>query len=444
MDLPQKRSRFSEEKLKIIQEFYKQMPQLNPNPAMYPYMIAPDPMPIWPHPPQQQQQHKTPTSANEKLKNYIARAFTKCQTDIEKDLMETFIRDIITRKKNAGLFFQEDWDKTEIPKLPREQVTITAGPSLEVPKIFQPSSKDQIQKRKSRFEPIELVEDSKPRNISKEQNIDEHNKEKIKKEILSEWKIIGTCKELEKPFFRLTSKPDPKTIRPESVLKKALAWLKERWRKGEIKYEYFSDQLRSIRQDLTVQGIRNKFSVEIYQAHTRLALEAQDLDQYNSCMSRLFELYKEGLPGRVTEFKAYQIMYFTFQHLYIQLEKCLKALNGVEKKSPEIKQAMEFKRAILLGNYHQVFHIRPNLMNSGNHLLDIFMPKLRVLSLLKICKAYQPSISVDILTKELGFNHLSEAEAFILENGGVIEAGYLECRPSLLGLRKSSLIQTKT
>ena len=80
-------------------------------------------------------------------------------------------------------------------------------------------------------------------------------------------------------------------------------------------------------------------------------------------------------------------MYFTLQHLYIQLEKCLKTLTASERKSQEVKQAMEFKSAIILGNYHQVFQIRPNLTHCGPFLLDIFLPKLRALSLLKICKA---------------------------------------------------------
>ena len=80
-------------------------------------------------------------------------------------------------------------------------------------------------------------------------------------------------------------------------------------------------------------------------------------------------------------------MYYTLQHLYIQLEKCLKTLTASERKSQEIKQAMDFKSAVILGNYHQVFQLRPILSHCGAHLLDIFLPKLRALSLLKICKA---------------------------------------------------------
>lgn len=34
--------------------------------------------------------------------------------------------------------------------------------------------------------------------------------------------LVGTCQDLEKSYFRLTSAPDPATVRPEAVLKKAL------------------------------------------------------------------------------------------------------------------------------------------------------------------------------------------------------------------------------
>ena len=365
---------FSEDAIKLIQEYYKRVPNSAP-PQFSCYM---NPMlAAWPYP---MPQVVRPPSSSDSLKSYIERAFSKCTSDAERDTMEKLIKDLIASKRDSGMFNYQDWSRTELPLLAREQVVLPPQ-TMQVPPL---KSNEKIQKRKSRFEPIEIEEDFKPRPATRVKE------EKIYD--IGEWKIVGTCTELEKPYFRLTSKPDPSTIRPEHVLKKALAWLKDRWRRGEIKYEFFSDQLRSIRQDLTVQGIQNKFSVEIYQVHTRLALEAQDLDQYNSCMSRLFELYKTGLPGRIPviskqEFKAYQIMYYTLQNLFLQLEKSLKALSQSEKKTQEIKQALVLKSAVVLGNYHQVFQLRPSLSHCGPHLLDIFTPKLRALSLLKICKA---------------------------------------------------------
>ena len=40
----------------------------------------------------------------------------------------------------------------------------------------------------------------------------------------------GTCEDLEKPYYRLTGLPDPNTIRPEHVLKKALNHILEKWK----------------------------------------------------------------------------------------------------------------------------------------------------------------------------------------------------------------------
>jgi hypothetical protein len=78
------------------------------------------------------------------------------------------------------------------------------------------------------------------------------------------WQIVGISESLEKRYLRITSMPDPKTVRPERVLKKALTWLKQKSDNGDD-YEYISEQFRSIRQDLTIQHIKNAFAVEVYE-----------------------------------------------------------------------------------------------------------------------------------------------------------------------------------
>jgi hypothetical protein len=64
--------------------------------------------------------------------------------------------------------------------------------------------------------------------------------------------MIGSCTDIEKPYLRLSGVPDPKFIRPEPVLRLSLVHVM-----GSRDYAYVSDQLRSIRQDLTVQQIEN-------------------------------------------------------------------------------------------------------------------------------------------------------------------------------------------
>ena len=89
------------------------------------------------------------------------------------------------------------------------------------------------------------------------------------------------------PIF--SQEPDPKKIRPYSVLRETVDQLKNRWKQKE-NYSWICSQFKSVRQDLTVssfqspmngsdlcycqvQGIKNEFTVNVYEIHARMALE---------------------------------------------------------------------------------------------------------------------------------------------------------------------------
>ena len=417
MNVPQKRTKITEEARKSVQGFYKQGPAKVGLDQSYPAYTLP------------QQQPSKPST--EGLKNFIMRAFSKCQSDDERDTMEKLIKDVIQTTKNSGKFYTQDWERTEVPLLPREQIVIQNNPSssFEINQVMKSQKR-----RKTRFSLYEPKQDSVPK---------KHPKPAEPEEEQGSWKIVGVCQDLEKPYLRLTSKPDPEKVRPEPVLRKALAHFRDKYKTRTISYEFFSEQLRSIRQDLRVQGINNKFTVEVYQVHARLSIENQDLDQFNSCMSRLFELFREGLPGKKTEFLAYRIVYYTFQNLYLHLEKCLKSLTKLDNKAPEIQHALAVKRALLQGNYHQVFLLRETAPNMGRCVIDIFLEKLRMFSLLKICKAYMPSVELSWVDQELGFNNYQDCVSFLESNGAAIQGGALLCKESLKGLNNSRIINPK-
>ena len=88
----------------------------------------------------------------------------------------------------------------------------------------------------------------------------------------TEGPVVGRCMDLEKRYLRLTSAPDPKMVRPLSVLEKTLDFLKKKWR-TESNYSYICDQFKSLRQDLTVQHIKTEFTITVYEIHGRIALE---------------------------------------------------------------------------------------------------------------------------------------------------------------------------
>lgn len=75
---------------------------------------------------------------------------------------------------------------------------------------------------------------------------------------------MGKNQSIEKPYLRITGRPNPDTVRPEPILKKALKHFLEKYAKDK-NYEYLISQLRSIRQDLTVQHIKNGFTIQVYE-----------------------------------------------------------------------------------------------------------------------------------------------------------------------------------
>ncbi len=75
---------------------------------------------------------------------------------------------------------------------------------------------------------------------------------------------MGKNQSIEKPYLRITGRPNPDTVRPEPILKKALKHFLDKYQKDK-NYEYLISQLRSIRQDLTVQHIKNGFTIQVYE-----------------------------------------------------------------------------------------------------------------------------------------------------------------------------------
>lgn len=198
--------------------------------------------------------------------------------------------------------------------------------------------------------------------------------------------VVGTCETLEKSYLRLTAPPKPEVVRPERVLRKTLELLKKKWRK-ENNYSYICDQFKSMRQDLTVQRIKNDFTVRVYENHARIAMEKGDLGEYNQCQTQLMALYKLGLDGNPNEFKAYRILYFIHTANRMALNDALADLTTAEKAEPTIKHALDVRSSLALGNYHRFFQLYQDPPILGGYLMDKFVGRERLAALCNVCKA---------------------------------------------------------
>ncbi|KKY21534.1 putative sac3 ganp domain protein [Phaeomoniella chlamydospora] len=226
--------------------------------------------------------------------------------------------------------------------------------------------------------------------------------------------VIGRSQKLEKNYFRLTAPPNPETVRPLPILKQTLELLKKKWRK-ENNYTYICDQFKSLRQDLTVQHIKNDFTVNVYEIHARIALEKGDLGEYNQCQTQLRALYRQKLGGHPTEFLAYRILYFIHTCNRSDMNDVLADLTPADKTDGAVKHALDVRSALALGNYHRFFQLYLATPNMGAYLMDMFVGRERLAALSRICKAYKPDVKIRFVTEELGFESDEQSARFILE-----------------------------
>ena len=84
--------------------------------------------------------------------------------------------------------------------------------------------------------------------------------------------VKGTSTELLKDYYRLNEVPDPTTVRSETILQKSVESLKLKHQidpPSSKLYSFLNNQYKAIRQDLTVQHVKNAFVVDVYETHAR-------------------------------------------------------------------------------------------------------------------------------------------------------------------------------
>jgi hypothetical protein len=198
--------------------------------------------------------------------------------------------------------------------------------------------------------------------------------------------IEGTSSQLEKRYLRLTAAPHPSTVRPEPILRQSLTYVLDKSNSKE--YNYICEQMKSIRQDLTIQGIRNDFTVEVYETHARIALKNGDWSEFNQCQSQLGVLYDEGLPGHKPEFMAYRVLYHMLTNETADFIEVFKKITADMMSDPAIVHSMKLREAWSSDNYSKFFRLYKVTPNCGRHLVELFIDRERKSALRIMTKAY--------------------------------------------------------
>jgi len=246
-------------------------------------------------------------------------------------------------------------------------------------------------------------------------------------------RALGTSAELEKSYLRLTSAPEAAKVRPPAVLKEALALVKRKWRERRD-YEHAKEQLKAIRQDLTVQHARGgAFAQSVYETHARIALEVGDMAEYNQCQTVLRELHarrkrrglfpsspaaasssaeasrrkkvaSESRNSTIEEFAAYRVLYAAAQDTTEALTRELRraTADGV-LEHPLVSHATAAASAKTSGNFRAFFERRRDAPRMSGYLMDTMAPGVRRSGMRAVLRAHGAEVSAAWVARVLGF-----------------------------------------
>lgn len=380
------------------------------------------------------------------VKIFVERAFLSCKTPDQRDKMEQILRVKIKEAIANETMSKINWELEPIPQISSEKKVVKDSKIpvnqknnqtvvKQSPVILSADDMKRLERAK-RFEA-----DQQAFKMQQEQNqlalqnvrIEDNQADVID---WDEYTIVGTCQKLEKPYLRLTSAPDPATVRPLPVLKLALKMLKDKWRTG-ADYGYICDQFKSLRQDMTVQRIKSDFTVQVYEIHARIAIEQGDLGQYNQCQTQLKDLYAIGLSGSELEFLAYRLLYLIHCRNKQAINQFMSDLSQEQRENDAVGHALKVRSAIAIGNYSQLFQLYSTAPNMGAYLMDLFIPRERSSALNIMLKAYRPSLSISCLSKILTFSSEKECRTWLINelgNGSCVSNNIIDCKSALASI----------
>ncbi|PRP81992.1 SAC3/GANP family protein [Planoprotostelium fungivorum] len=249
--------------------------------------------------------------------------------------------------------------------------------------------------------------------------------------------VVGTCQQHEKPYYRLTTKPNPSIIRPQSVLEDWLPILTKRYEEGNCDYNYVSDQLRSIRQDLTVQHIKNQFIAKVYLLHIKLAARHDDLSELMVCLVCLENLNEDRILKEKQALKVFalRILVSLLQEDRETLVQITSHLRPHHLQDRYVQFSMQVLQSLNgCRNYYRFAQLSTSTPSPVTlYLMEKMADKfVRKDALRFMCKAYRPTLAIDFITSQMCFRDVKQCTDFIQACGAVVDStgAYLMCKES--------------
>ncbi|KAG5458518.1 MAG: hypothetical protein BJ554DRAFT_1238 [Olpidium bornovanus] len=362
---------------------------------------------------------------------WVSRAFGACNSS-NRDEVEKELQSIVRDAVRAGNLEDVDWHNRPLPRQVRPRASTDARPAVSLtPPTFcnrQPIDSRRPNRAGAQSEATAALSACPERCLTALDCV-------AGTCAVLDWDlhtIVGTCTVLEKEYFRLTSvsrdfadtprlppppactycvwwvqAPDPSTVRPLSVLRQTLVLLKDKWKSGED-YSYLCDQFKSMRQDLTVQRIQNEFTVQVYEVHARLALEKV------TPKNILPRAIVKRSPPVVLEAPVLRAAKPSNSLRECEMNLIPPLFQGdlgeYNQEDPNVKHALAVRSALANGDYHALFNLYNRAPDMGGYLMDRFIERERVASMVVICTAW---VEVRFLRRELGFGSTAECRKFL-------------------------------
>ncbi|MGH0150832.1 UNVERIFIED_CONTAM: hypothetical protein FKN15_071125 [Acipenser sinensis] len=354
------------------------------------------------------------------MKEYVQRCFTACESEEDKDRTEKVLKEVLQGRLQDGTAYTIDWSREPLPELKQKNLWEAVPSQRGLEPVSQSGGAGGVSARVTLALSLTAASPVRP---------DLRSQGGTRKE--GEEGEGGAGAEAEE------TEDAGKSGREVEVLKKSLVMVKTHW-KANQDYAFACEQMKSIRQDLTVQGIRTEFTVEVYETHARIALEKvlkkslvmvkthwkANQDYAFACEQMKSIRQDLTVQGIRTEFTVE--VYET--HARIALEKL--------KSDPCVSHALEVRTAWALGNYHRFFRLYRCAPRMGAYLIDKFLDRERKQALKAIVKSFRPAVPVEFIQSELTFPTQEECVAFL----DALSISYVGTDPSKVDCKLSMAV----